>query len=105
DAHRKALGALGEVRRRLGQMEAEAAHSPDAVRDQEQVAGRMRQLADSMAQSWLGAPWPVIESSRPQVELDTVPGQPATIRIGDAEPVPGARFGVVVPLTGVGHLA
>jgi hypothetical protein len=27
------------------------------------------------------------------------------VRIGEAEPVPGAAFGVVVPLTGVGHLA
>jgi S-DNA-T family DNA segregation ATPase FtsK/SpoIIIE len=104
EAHRRALGGLLEVRRRLGQMEIEAGHSPEAVRAQERVAAELRKLADSLARSWLGAPWPVIESSRFPVEKDTAPGRTAMIRIGDAEPVPGAGFGVVVPLTGVGHL-
>jgi hypothetical protein len=105
EAHRKALGGLAEVRRRLGQMEAEAGQGAEAVRQQQEIAARLRQLADGLAQTWLGAPWPVVESSRFPVERDSAPGRPAMIRIGDAEPVPGAAFGVVVPLTGVGHLA
>jgi hypothetical protein len=34
EAHRRALGGLAEVRRRLGQMEAEAGQSPAAVSEQ-----------------------------------------------------------------------
>jgi S-DNA-T family DNA segregation ATPase FtsK/SpoIIIE len=104
EVHRRALGGLGEVRRRLTEMEAQAAQSPEAVRAQERISGELRRVADGLVQGWLGAPWPVIESSRFPVEKDTAPGRTATIRIGDAAPVPGAGFPVVVPLTGVGHL-
>jgi S-DNA-T family DNA segregation ATPase FtsK/SpoIIIE len=104
EAHRRALGGLGAVRARLTEMEAQAAHSPEAVRAQERISGELRRVADGLLRGWLGAPWPVIESSRFPVEQDTAAGRTAMIRIGDAEPVPGAGFPVVVPLTGAGHL-
>jgi S-DNA-T family DNA segregation ATPase FtsK/SpoIIIE len=105
EAHRRALGGLAEVRRRLGQMEAEAGQSPAAVSEQQRLVAELRRLGADLAQGWLGAPWPVVESSRFPVEQETAPGRTAMIRIGDAEPVPGASFGVVVPLTGAGHLS
>jgi S-DNA-T family DNA segregation ATPase FtsK/SpoIIIE len=104
-AHREALGLLAAVRDRLERLEGESQHGTESEQRQTELARRLGSLAGKLASSWLGQPWSVIEAERFPVERDTAPGRPTMIRIADAEPVPGAGFPVVVPLTGVGHLA
>ncbi|GAB6901437.1 FtsK/SpoIIIE domain-containing protein [Kineosporia succinea] len=103
--HLEAQGLLDAVRERLDRLEADSTHSAESAQQQTALAARLERAAAAAAPQWLGAPWPVIGEQRFPLEHTARAGDPAMIRIGDAQPLPGVGFPVVVPFTGVGHIA
>jgi S-DNA-T family DNA segregation ATPase FtsK/SpoIIIE len=76
--------------------------SPAAyVAKQRILAAQLTKLATTVAPGWLGAT--LDGSTRPPT--GTVTDAQVAVRIGTALPLPDAKFPVVVPLLGVGHLA
>jgi hypothetical protein len=74
---------------------------PPDPREQYELAERLRAAAAALAPGWLGAP---LDAQSEDAPLGATP-QPRFVRIGVAQPLDDARFPVVVPLLGVGHLA
>ncbi|GAA3617496.1 FtsK/SpoIIIE domain-containing protein [Kineosporia mesophila] len=105
NTHRQAEGLLDAVRERLDRLEAESTHSAESAQQQTALAARLERAAADAAPQWLGAPWAVIGEQRFPLEHSARAGDPAMIRIGDAQPLPGVGFPVIVPFTGVGHIA
>jgi DNA segregation ATPase FtsK/SpoIIIE, S-DNA-T family len=103
-AHREALGLLAAVRDRLDRLEAESAHSGESAQQQTAFAVQLERLAAEAAPDWLGAPWSVINERRFGAEPRVRPGQSVLIRVGDAQPLPGVGFPVIVPFLGIGHI-
>jgi DNA segregation ATPase FtsK/SpoIIIE, S-DNA-T family len=69
--------------------------------EQHDLAARLRAAAHELAPGWLGA---ALDAQTPATPLgDTHP--PEFVRVGQAHPLDDARFPVVVPLLGAGHLA
>ncbi|MDG4828048.1 FtsK/SpoIIIE domain-containing protein [Solwaraspora sp. WMMD1047] len=73
---------------------------PD-LREQREVARRLRAAAALLAPGWLGAP---LASRFARTPLNG-PGTPMFVRIGTAQPLDDARFPALVPLLGAGHLS
>jgi DNA segregation ATPase FtsK/SpoIIIE, S-DNA-T family len=71
------------------------------IAEQHELAERLRSAAQSLAPSWLGQPLDALPASTP------LGGQrrPEYVRIGTAQPLDDARFPMIVPLLGVGHIA
>ncbi|MEV0267572.1 FtsK/SpoIIIE domain-containing protein [Hamadaea sp. NPDC050747] len=71
------------------------------IAEQHELAERLRSAAHSLAPSWLGQPLDALPASTP------LGGQrrPEYVRVGTAQPLDDARFPLIVPLLGVGHLA
>lgn len=69
--------------------------------EQHDLAARLRAAAHELAPGWLGAALDAQTSATPLG--DTHP--PEYVRVGQAHPLDDARFPVVVPLLGAGHLA
>ncbi|HWH00125.1 MAG TPA: FtsK/SpoIIIE domain-containing protein, partial [Pilimelia sp.] len=69
--------------------------------EQYELAERLRAAAATLVPGWLGAQ---LEAQSEETPLGG-PEQPRFVRIGLAQPLDDARFPVVVPLLGVGHLA
>jgi hypothetical protein len=68
---------------------------------QHELAARLRGAATALAPGWLGAPLDAMP-------VTTLLGDRATagfLRVGEARPLDDARFPVVLPLLGAGHLA
>jgi hypothetical protein len=74
---------------------------PHSSAPQQQLAARLRASAATLAPGWAGAPLDAVAASTPIGGN----GSPAFLRVGQAHPLDDARFPVVVPLLGVGHLA
>jgi DNA segregation ATPase FtsK/SpoIIIE and related proteins len=74
--------------------------TPAGQREQHELAERLRAAASRLAPGWLGAPLDAQSASAPLGG----PGLPAFVRVGVAQPLDDARFPVVVPLLGTGHL-
>lgn len=68
--------------------------------DQHEVAEQLRSLAARLAPGWWGAPLDAQTPTMPMGGLDHV----GHLRIGIAQPLDDARFPVVVPFLGSGHL-
>jgi hypothetical protein len=68
---------------------------------QHDLAGRLRAVAAELVPGWLGAPLDAVPASTPLGDADA----PTYLRIGQAHPLDDARFPVIVPLLGRGHLA
>jgi len=66
------------------------------------VAATLAALAADIAPGWLSVPLDGIATLPP---IGTEAGSELAVRIGTATPLPDARFPVLVPLLGVGHLA
>lgn len=103
-AHREALGLLAAIRERLDRLEADSVHSAESAQEQTALAVQLERSAAVAAPNWLGASWRAIDSERFPLESDARPGDRVMIRVGDAQPVPGVGFPVIVPFLGVGHL-
>jgi DNA segregation ATPase FtsK/SpoIIIE, S-DNA-T family len=103
-AHREALGLLNAVRERLDRLEADSVHSTESAQEQTALAVQLERSAVAAAPNWLGASWTMINEQRFALEADARPGDRVPIRIGDAQPVPGVGFPVIVPFIGAGHL-
>jgi hypothetical protein len=74
-----------------------------AARYQEQhaLAARLRAAAAALVPGWLGGPLDAVPATAPAPDAMTLD----FIRVGQAHPLDDARFPVVVPLVGTGHLA
>ncbi|NUT35709.1 MAG: cell division protein FtsK [Hamadaea sp.] len=70
------------------------------IAEQHELAERLRAAAQGLAPSWLGQPLDALPASTP------LGGQrrPEYVRVGTAQPLDDARFPMVVPLLGVGHI-
>jgi hypothetical protein len=75
--------------------------TPPDPREQYELAHRLRAAAAALAPGWLGAP---LDAQAEDAPLGG-PHQPRFVRIGVAQPLDDARFPVIVPLLGAGHLA
>ncbi|HEX2354884.1 MAG TPA: cell division protein FtsK, partial [Micromonosporaceae bacterium] len=75
--------------------------APPDVTEQAELAETLRAVAATLAPGWLGAPLDALFDGAPLGG----PRQPRFIRIGTAQPLNDARFPVIVPLLGSGHLA
>jgi DNA segregation ATPase FtsK/SpoIIIE, S-DNA-T family len=96
-----------------GAQQALDAYAPEAApvrqyAEQHELAARLRAAATELVPDWLGAPLDAFPSSSPL----PAPGAgtagtelPRYVRLGQAQPLDDARFPVVVPLLGAGHLA
>jgi hypothetical protein len=62
----------------------------------------MQQLASGMTPGWLGARLDASAADLP-TGVDAVPGEPMTVRVGNAS-LAGNAFAVVTPFIGAGHL-
>jgi hypothetical protein len=69
--------------------------------EQHDLAARLRAEAAVLAPEWLGAPLDAITHGAPLGGASI----PTHVRVGLAHPLDDARFPVVLPLLGVGHLA
>jgi hypothetical protein len=103
-AHREALGLIAAIRERLERMETESVHTAESAQEQTALSVQLERLAAEAAPGWLGAPWGVINEQRFALAVGARPGEPVMVRVGDAQPLPGVGFPVVVPFVGVGHL-
>jgi DNA segregation ATPase FtsK/SpoIIIE, S-DNA-T family len=103
-AHREALGLIAAIRERLDRLEADSMHTAESAQEQTALAAQLERLAAAAAPDWLGAPWGVINEQRFALAVGARPGDPVMIRVGDAQPLPGVGFPVIVPFVGVGHL-
>jgi len=98
--HRQAGAALAAAGRALdGYSPVGAATEQHA--EQRDLAGRLRTAAQELAPGWLGADLDALADTTPLGGHVT----PAHVRIAMAHPLDDARFPVVVPLLGAGHLA
>jgi S-DNA-T family DNA segregation ATPase FtsK/SpoIIIE len=95
--HRRATAAVTAADAAIGSYRP----APPDVSEQAELAERLRATAARLAPGWLGAPLDA------QFEAAPLGGrsQPDFVRIGVAHPLDDARFPVVVPLLGTGHLA
>jgi len=75
--------------------------SPPDPREQYELVERLRAAAATLAPGWLGAP---LDAQSDQAPLGG-PRLPRFVRVGVAQPLDDARFPVIVPLLGAGHLA
>jgi len=69
-------------------------------RELHDLARRLRAAADALAPGWLGAP---LDAQSEDAPLGG--SSPDFVRVGTAQPLDDARFPVIVPLLGTGHLA
>ncbi|MEN3611257.1 FtsK/SpoIIIE domain-containing protein [Plantactinospora sp. ZYX-F-223] len=104
---RAAAGTAAVLHRRAAATTAAAATALEAIRpipadqrEQHELAERLRAAASQLAPGWLGAP---LDAQSEDAPLGG-PAQPAFVRIGTAQPLDDARFPVLVPLLGTGHL-
>jgi hypothetical protein len=74
---------------------------PARHREQHALAARLRAAAATLAPGWLGCPLDAVPVSAPVPDSTTLD----FIRVGVAHPLDDARFQVVLPLVGAGHLA
>ncbi|MEJ3742182.1 FtsK/SpoIIIE domain-containing protein [Actinomycetes bacterium KLBMP 9797] len=73
---------------------------PPDLRQQHDLAERLRAAAADLAPGWLGAP---LDAQSEDTPLGG-PRQPRFVRVGTAQPLDDARFPAIVPLLGTGHL-
>lgn len=74
--------------------------APPDVREQHELAERLRAAAAALVPGWLGAP---LDAQSEDTPLGG-PRLPQFVRVGMAQPLDDARFPAVVPLFGTGHL-
>jgi hypothetical protein len=73
----------------------------DQYAEQHDLAASLRSDVASLAPGWLAAP---LDALAPMTSLGG-PLSPTFVRVGQAHPLDDARFPVVVPLLGAGHIA
>ena len=98
--HRHAAGLVTFAGQALDQY-APAAAPVEQYAEQHLLAARMRADTAVFAPGWVGAPLDAMSPNTP------IGGAliPTHVQVGQAHPLDDARFPVVVPLLGVGHLA
>lgn len=96
--HNEALGHLHAGM--AASMREEEAEFGVTASTQWEIAARMDALCATLAPGWLGLPWNQVGAP----EGRTLGGGPVFVRVGQARPLSQARFGLVVPLLGAGHL-
>ena len=74
--------------------------APPDLREQHELAERLRAAAAALVPGWLGAP---LDAQSEDTPLGG-PRLPQFVRVGMAQPLDDARFPAVVPLLGTGHL-
>lgn len=70
-------------------------------REQHDLAEHLRAAAAALVPGWLGAP---LDAQAEDTPLGG-PRLPAFVRVGTAQPLDDARFPVIIPLLGTGHLS
>jgi S-DNA-T family DNA segregation ATPase FtsK/SpoIIIE len=73
--------------------------------EEHELAARLRAAATELVPDWLGAPLDAFPSSSPLPAPGAGTELPRYVRLGVAQPLDDARFPVVAPLLGAGHLA
>ncbi|MFC0533455.1 FtsK/SpoIIIE domain-containing protein [Phytohabitans kaempferiae] len=74
--------------------------APPDLREQHELAERLRAAAAALVPGWLGAP---LDAQSEETPLGG-PRLPQYVRVGMAQPLDDARFPAIVPLLGAGHL-
>jgi hypothetical protein len=92
--------AVATVQAAAGALDALAPPVPD-LREQRDLAERLRAAAGQLAPGWLGAP---LDAQARDTPLGG-PQPPGFVRLGMAQPLDDARFPAIVPLLGTGHLS
>lgn len=95
--HRSAAATVAA----LGPAGSTGHHAVDSYASQHEIAEQLRSLAARLAPGWWGAPLDAQAAAMPIGGLEHV----GHLRIGTAQPLDDARFPVVVPFLGTGHLA
>lgn len=98
--HRAGAGVLAVAGSALAGY-APAASPRDQYAEQHDLAATMRAAASALTPGWLGAALDARAAATPLGGTHA----PRFVRIGQAHPLDDARFPVVVPLLGTGHLA
>ena len=101
--HRQAAAAIDAAQRTLDRFKAEPI-PPRQFAEQHELAETLRITANALAPGWLGAPLDVTPPTTPLPSVAPVVGR-NFVRVGLAQPLDDARFPVIVPLLGTGHLA
>jgi len=94
--HRQAAATVAAA---AGALERFRPATPD-LREQYELAERLRASAASLVPGWLGAP---LDAQSEETPLGG-PRLPQFVRVGMAQPLDDARFPAIVPLLGTGHL-
>ncbi|HEY7174392.1 MAG TPA: FtsK/SpoIIIE domain-containing protein, partial [Micromonosporaceae bacterium] len=99
--HRQAVATADAAALALNRLTPDVAPTP--LRDAEHaLATTLAALAADVAPGWLSV---ALDGSVPLPPVGTEAGAQLAVRVGVASPQPDARFPVVVPLLGFGHLA
>ncbi len=103
-AHREAVSFVEAARARLRDRAGQAGVAAQAHEEARRFAAGMQRFAEGLTPGWLGCRWDSSAADLP-TGVDAVPGRPVAVRLGEASPVAGSVFAVVVPFVGAGHLA
>ncbi|MEU6021125.1 FtsK/SpoIIIE domain-containing protein [Micromonospora sp. NPDC047134] len=102
-AHREAVSHAEAARVRLRVGAGPDGVSAQASEDTRRFAAGMQRMAEGLTLGWLGCRLEAAAASLP-TGVDAALGRPLAVRLGEASPVAGSVFGVVVPFVGAGHL-
>ncbi|TDC30425.1 FtsK/SpoIIIE domain-containing protein [Micromonospora sp. KC213] len=103
-AHREAVSHVEAARARLRDRAGDDGVPGQAGEEARRFAAGMQRLAEGLTPGWLGCRLDATAVDLP-TGVDAVPGRPLAVRLGEASPVAGSVFSVVVPFVGAGHLA
>ncbi|MGC4894716.1 FtsK/SpoIIIE domain-containing protein [Micromonospora sp. DT31] len=103
-AHREAVSHVDAARVRLRDRAGQDGVSTQAREEARRFAAGMQRLAEGLTPGWLGCRLAHAAADIP-TGADAALGRPIPVRLGDASPVAGSAFSVVVPFVGAGHLA
>ncbi|KAB1156363.1 cell division protein FtsK [Micromonospora sp. AMSO12t] len=102
-AHREAVSHAEAARAQLRAGARQDGVSAQASEDARRFAAGMQRMAEGLTPGWLGCRLNAAAASLP-TGVDAALGRPLAVRLGEASPVAGSVFGVVVPFVGAGHL-
>ncbi len=102
--HRQAAAVADGAAAALDRFAPEAAPAAEYA-EQHELSARLRSAAHELTPGWLGAPLEVYPAASALPAPGTASEAPQYVRLGMAQPLDDARFPVVVPLLGTGHLA
>ena len=102
--HRQAAAVADGAAAALDRFAPEAAPAAEYA-EQHELSARLRSAAAELVPGWLGAALDAYPAGAALPAPGTTHEIPGFVRLGTAQPLDDARFPVVVPLLGTGHLA